>query len=218
MSGDRSGGSTALGSRRDAPARPPGDRLGGRLPRQHRGAAGAVEGGTRRCRRIAAAASAIDRRIVRRCDGRSRPGGAARHHPLAAPLLVRLLQLQYFRTIDGGRHYLIGSGGTGDAVADQPRLYRGGNPHDGLARRDAGTPRQFSVDRRRRRCDPGHRLQCHAVRADRRPRTGQRFCHHSRWSAGQDDSLCIIRSALVGREGGTHRRSRQREFSPCRPR
>ena len=78
--------------------------------------------------------------------GRPRPGGGARHHPLAVAQLLRLLQRQHVRP---GRHRRPRGRRPrrpGDALVDRPGLHRGGDARPRLAGRAARPARALPVD------------------------------------------------------------------------
>ena len=111
--------------RRAAAAGARGRRLGGRLPGRHRAAPVGPRRGAGRGPLVAAAPPARAPRAVRRGPRRPRPGGGARHHPLAAPGVPRLLPGQHVGAGHPRRHRVERPRHPGDAVADRPGLHRG---------------------------------------------------------------------------------------------
>ena len=133
-------------------------RLDRRLPVEDRGVPGPVAGAAGRHRRAAADRTAAGRRDPRRVPGRGRRR-VARDHALAAPVVLRVLPGERVRPGDrrgpaGQRPRRAGHG-----LGDLARRHRGGDPRPRLVRRPARPATSVPQHLRRRRGDPGQRLQ-----------------------------------------------------------
>ena len=139
------------------------------------------------------------------------PADPAGDHALAVAELLRLLPGQRVGPGDPRRPALLGSGRAGDALGDQPRLHRTRDARPRLARRDARSAASGSARPRRRRRDPGHRLERSALRPSGGARARDGVCEQRARLRRAADRLHVDPGALVDREGGQDRRDRAGE-------
>ena len=92
-----------------------------------------------------------------------------------SPNFFALLPGQQLRAVHPGRAAFRRARRAGHALGHQPRLHGTGNARARLDGRDARPAGEVQIDRRRRRRDPGHRLQRRAVRLAGGARTGHRL-------------------------------------------
>ena len=107
-----------------------------------------------RCRPTRPSTASRSRRAAR-----PRRGAAAGHHPLAAPVVLRLLPGQHQRSGDPRRPARLRPRRAGHVVGDLAGRHRTGDPRAGLAGRAARAAGPVPVQRRGRRRHPAHRLR-----------------------------------------------------------